>query len=81
MKTKTKKPRASKPQVIDVRFVNSPCEIIYTYKVPRRYKPRLGDELVADTPLGTAVVIVVRLKDPDAWDGPLKTITRKVVNI
>lgn len=76
----TQKP-AERLTTCAVRFAATP-EKIYTYKV-KRGRVKLGDELIADTPRGPAVVFVVRL---DANAQPvegveLKTITRKAVPI
>lgn len=69
--------KAKKHQgTIGVRFLDSPTRI-YSYFVRDKRKITLGQELVADTPYGTKVVVAVRIDttpNPDAT----KHIERKV---
>lgn len=55
--------------------------VVYTYKVANRVKLYLGQELVADTPHGSSIVVVVRI-DKKPRDTELgityKFIERKV---
>lgn len=61
---------------IGVRFINSPRDI-YSYKVRDLRKITLGQELVADTPHGTSVVVVVRIDETPSVHAT-KYLERKV---
>lgn len=81
----TKKTKPEKFNTIGVRFLESQhLAKIYTYKVRPGAKVYLGQELVADTPRGPAVVVVVRTdKTPNEHETypieGLKYISKKVV--
>lgn len=73
------KKRTKPLSTIGVRFPETPVKV-YTYQIPRGSKVHLGQELVADTPRGPAVVFVVRIdKTPQKFEFMLKTIDRKAV--
>lgn len=87
-----KKSSAKKPneryQAIGVRFINSVGKI-FTYRVPKRAKVRLGQELVVSNDQGTNVVIVVEIHPKDSISIPgriqnggqpimIKSISKKV---
>lgn len=81
----TKKTKVEKFNTIGVRFPENPGKE-YTYKVRIGAKPYLGQELVADTPRGQAVVFVTRIdKTPqetlpeNLFTPTLKYIERKAV--
>lgn len=83
-----KKIRAEKPahNTIGVRFLGKNVGRVFTYAIRRNVKVLLGQELVADTPIGPALCIVVRLdsvpRAPDPmWTEGLKFITRKTVKL
>jgi hypothetical protein len=79
--TTKKAPKQEKFNTIGVRFPQTPGKE-YTYKVRVGAKPYLGQELVADTPRGQAVVFVTRIdKTPQAAElgVRLKYIERKAV--
>lgn len=85
MKSKIKMPRvpAKDYDTVGVRFANDPARI-WTYRVKRGAKLKRGDELVADTPRGPAVVFVVRVdKTPQDTDFGVnyKYVTRRTVAI
>jgi hypothetical protein len=71
---------------IGVRFLDGlHVARVYTYRVQRRVvtnsQVHLGQELVADTPYGSAVVVVVRIDAVPQDSNPrvlYKYITRKV---
>lgn len=63
---------------VGVRFIQHPKQI-FTYKVNK--KVLLGDELVVDNEYGTSVVVVVRHGKNSDYNGPYKTITRKVAKL
>lgn len=68
---------------IGVRFLSGGASIakVYTYRVRKGAKLHLGQELVADTPYGTAVVAVVQIHQSpqDRAEGiDYKFISRKV---
>lgn len=83
VKKKSPDPKFS---TIGVRFLSGMnLAKVYSYKVHTRVKVYLGQELVADTPRGAAVVVVVRIdKKPhpavDDYGTPViqKFIERKV---
>lgn len=60
---KAKKKKQPEPYyTVGVRFLHSMSRaFIYTYKIPSRAKVHLGQELIADTPQGTSLVVVVRI--------------------
>lgn len=67
---------------IGVRFLGANVHKVFTYGVRKGAKVLLGQELVADTPNGPALCIVVRLDAKPAaedhrWPEGLKFITRK----
>jgi hypothetical protein len=81
----TKKAKPEKFNTIGVRFLDGGnLAKIYTYKVRIGAKVHLGQELVADTPRGPAVVVVVRTdKTPNEHETypieGLKYISKKAV--
>ena len=82
----TKKVKEEKFNTIGVRFLESSTPYkVYTYKVRAGKKVHLGQELIADTDRGPAVVVAVRIdKTPQpAGDGAvfvrLKYIEKKAV--
>jgi hypothetical protein len=64
---------------IGVRFLNSPRDI-YSYKVKDLRKITLGQELVAYTPHGTSVVVVVRIDKTPNY-AATKCIEHKVASL
>lgn len=65
---------------IGVRFLDNPRNI-YSYKVRDIRKITLGQELVADTPYGTKVVVVVRVDKASDTAHATKLIERKVTSL
>jgi hypothetical protein len=69
---------------IGVRFLGGDnLSRVYTYRVRNRNKVILGQELVADTARGGAIVVVVRIdkirQDVEEWE--YKYIERKVAKL
>lgn len=65
---------------VGVRFLTDVSKV-FTYKVHRKKKVLLGQELVADTPRGPAVVVVVRIdttRQDTQYGITYKFLTRKV---
>lgn len=78
---KTKEPKKPARIVVGVRFLSNPGTV-YHYEVPERARPVRGDMYIAENDRGTSVVVVVSVgRKPDEYDGPLKLITMKVVNL
>lgn len=77
-----KKAPAKDYYTVGVRFLYTTNRaMIYTYKIPNRVKLHLGQELIADTPHGSSIVVVVRIdKTPQDTEVGItyKFITRKV---
>lgn len=78
---KKPKKKAATYYTIGVRFLDGPrVNMVYTYRVRRGNKVHLGQELIADTPRGSTVVVCVRIditpQDTEEYD--YKYITRKV---
>lgn len=83
-----KKPRKRKTPIrktrtIGVRFLQGEnLHRVYTYEIGIKKKVTLGQELIADTPRGPSVAVVVRLDatfNPDDFpEHALKNITKRV---
>lgn len=69
-------------RTVGVRFLTANVCKIYTYRIAKRHKVYLGQELVVNNDVGAGVVAVVRI---DAGEEPcdyeLKTITRCVADL
>jgi hypothetical protein len=78
-----KKIKEEKYNTIGVRFLEGPnLQKVYTYKVRIGAKVVLGQELIADTQRGPAVVVVVRIdKKPMAADSRFETSTCGIVGL
>lgn len=82
-----KKPVKVNYNTVGVRFLDGHnIAKVYTYGVRKGGKIHLGQELVADTPRGPALVAVVRIDKTPApvdpsWPCGLKFLTRKVVEL
>lgn len=68
---------------IGVRFLSGDVGRVFTYRVRTGKAVHLGQELVADTPRGPALVVVVRIDKTRQDTGPYeyKYITRKVATL
>lgn len=82
MKPKKKSAPPKTYYTVGVRFLyTTNRSFVYTYKIPNRAKVHLGQELIADTPHGSSIVVVVRIdkKPQDNEPGIVyKFIERKV---
>lgn len=79
--SKQKTKRNNKPHsTVGVRFLSGDIAKVYTYKIRTGKAVHLGQELVADTPRGPALVAVVRIDKTPQDSGPYdyKFLERKV---
>jgi hypothetical protein len=69
---------------VGVRFLERDNLLrVYTYRIRSRSKVLLGQELVADTPRGSSVVVVVRIDKTRQDNGPYdyKYLEKKVAKL
>lgn len=85
MKPKAKakrKPRVEADRTIGVRFITSGnfSSKVYTYRIAKKHKVFLGQELVVHNHIGSAIVVVVQIGEDteDFMADQLKRITLKV---
>ena len=85
MTKKAEKKTAKTYYTVGVRFLyTKTMPVVYTYKVAARVNVHLGQELVADTPHGSSIVVVVRIDKARQDIEPgiaYKFLTRKVAPI
>jgi hypothetical protein len=82
MKNKAKPPAMY--YTVGVRFLDSvTIGKVFTYRVHSRSKVSLGQELVADTPRGPAIAVVVRIDKTRQDTGPYdyKYLEKKVAKL
>lgn len=72
--------KTTKLNTVGVRFSNNPGKV-FTYRVRKIGKVKLGDELVADTWNGPAIVIVVTIGQQGPAGVLLKFISRRVASL
>lgn len=82
-KVPNRKPRVEADRTVGVRFITNGqfSTKVYTYRVARKHKVYLGQELVVHNHIGSAIVVVVEIgRHPveDFMRDQLKRITLKV---